>query len=320
MRIIPAIIVATSLLLGHASAQEWPSRPVRIIVPFAAGGAADALGRVIARHLGDAYRQTFIVENRTGAGGLIGAAAVAASPPDGYSLVISGVASHVIAPVASANPVFDPMRDFTHIAYLGGPPIVLVVNPQLGVATYPDFVKSVKSNPEGMGYVSAGVGTHAHLVAEYVARKEGLKLTHIPYKGSVPALADLIAGHVKVGVMTWSSPAPHFSTGRVRPLAVSTSQRPAGYPDIPTFKELGRDDLVAETWFSLSGPARMPQPIVASLNREVAKILQMDDVRSLLAKDGIEVRAMTPDAFTAFVEGEYSRWSPIARSLLTANN
>lgn len=315
MRFITSLVLAWTLVHGSAYAQDWPTRPVRIIVPFAAGGAADALGRVVARHLGDVYRQTFIVENRTGAGGLIGAAAVATSPPDGYNLVVSGLASHVIAPVVTTKATFDPMRDFTHIAYLGGPPIVLVVNPQLGVTSYPEFVKLAKSSSEGLGYVSAGVGTHAHLVGEYLARKEGLKLTHIPYKGSVPALADLIAGHVKVGVMTWASPAPHFATGRVRGLAVSTSHRPGSHPEIPTFKELGHDDLVAETWFSLSGPARMPRPIVESLNREVAKILQTSEVRDLLAKDGIEVRTMTPEAFTAFVESEFARWAPIARTL-----
>jgi tripartite-type tricarboxylate transporter receptor subunit TctC len=315
MRFVAALIVALSLLYENVHAQDWPMRPVRIIVPFAAGGAADALGRVIARHLGDFYGQTFVVENRTGAGGLIGAAAIATSPPDGYTLMVSGVASHVIAPVVSGKSTFDPMRDFTHIAYLGGPPIVLVVNPQLGVTSYPEFVKAAKSASEGVGYVSAGVGTHAHLVAEYLARKEGLKLTHIPYKGSVPALADLLAGHVKAGVMTWASPAPHFSTGRVRGLAVSTGRRPQSHPEIPTFKELGHDDLIAETWFSLSGPARMPRPIVESLNREVAKVLQTSEVRDLLAKDGIEVRIMTSDEFTAFVESEFARWAPIARSL-----
>lgn len=175
-----AAIAAVVLFAADASAQDWPARPVKVIVPFAAGGAVDTIARVVTQNLSNSFRQQFFVENRTGAGGLIAAAAVAAAPPDGYSFVVSGVASHVIAPAMSANPGFDPLRDFTHIAYLGGPPIVLVVNPQLGVSSYQEFIAKAKREPKGLDYVSPGVGTHAFLVAEHFVSKEGIKLIHVP--------------------------------------------------------------------------------------------------------------------------------------------
>ena len=315
MRIVCAAIAAIVLFAANANAQDWPARPVKIVVPFAAGGAVDTIARVVAQNLSNSFRQQFFVENRTGAGGLIAAAAVAAAAPDGYSFVVSGVASHVIAPAMSANPGFDALRDFTHVAYLGGPPIVLVVNPQLGVSSYREFIQKAKSDPKGLDYVSPGVGTHAFLVAEHMASKEGIKLIHVPYKGSVPALADLLAGHVRIGAMTWSSPAPHMRSGAMRGLAVSSDKRPAAFPDIPTFRELGHDDLVAVTWSALSGPANLPKDIVQALNREIERILQMSEVREILAKEGIELRSMGPERFTQFVEAEIARWTPIAKAL-----
>jgi tripartite-type tricarboxylate transporter receptor subunit TctC len=315
MRTLFAAIAAIVLLAPPASAQDWPSRPVRLIVPFAAGGFADIIGRTIAQNLSKTFGQQFFVENRTGAGGLIGAAAIVGAPPDGYNLVISGVASHVVAPAVSAKPGFDAMRDFTHIAYLGGPPIVLVVNSQFGISSYQQFIQKAKSEQKGLNYVSPGVGTHAHLLAEHMAAKEGIKLSHVPYKGSVPALTDLLAGHVPIGAMTWSSPAPHIRSGAVRGLAVTSERRPASAPDIPTFRELGHEDLVAATWFSLSGPAKMPADIVQALNRAVEKGLHSSEIKELFDKEGVEVRPMTPDVFVRFVESEAARWAPIAKAL-----
>src|SRR5882672_7443901 len=191
--------LAAFLPCASAQAQNWPNRPVKIIAPFAAGGAADTLGRIIAEQLSTAFRQQFFIENRGGAGGIVGAAAGAAAEPDGYTLVISSIASNVISPVFNANPGYDGLRDFTHVAYLGGPPVVLVVHPSLGARSFKEFLDLARRTPEGLNYVSSGVGTHGFLFAEDMARREHFRLTHVPYKGSNPAVLDLIAGHVKIG-------------------------------------------------------------------------------------------------------------------------
>ncbi len=312
-----AFTAAAALLClagADAQAQTWPNRPVKIIAPFAAGGAADTLGRIIAEHLTTAFRQQFYVENRGGAGGIVGAAAAAAAEPDGYTLVVSSIAANVISPVFNANPGYDGMRDFTHIAYLGGPPVVMVVHPSLGVTTYKDFVAVARRGRDPMSYISPGTGSHGFLVGEYLARQENYKVSHIPYKGAGPALTDLVAGHVKLGTMTFSSAAEQIRAGKVLALAVSTDKRIPNFPDIPTFKEVGQD-LVAATWFSLSGPARLPNDIVQQLSRETLKAMQLPEVQKRLALDAIETRLMSPEEFTKFVESETVRWAPLAKSL-----
>ena len=298
-----------------AEAQAWPTKPVKIVAPFAPGGAADTLGRIIAEPLSSLFHQQFYVENRAGAGGLLGAATVATAAPDGYTFVVSGIASHVIAPAISPNPGFDSMRDFTHIAYLGGPPVVLLVHPSLGVNSYEDLLAYARRQPTPLDYTSPGTGTHGYLFAQNLARRENIKLTHIPYKGAGPAMMDLIAGHVLVGSITFSSAAQQIRAGKVKALAVSSEQRLPNFPDIPTFKELGYADLVSETWFAFSGPAHLPPELVSTLNREIEKILQRPEVKQRMAQDEIEVKTMTPEELTRHISGEIARWSPLAKSL-----
>jgi tripartite-type tricarboxylate transporter receptor subunit TctC len=300
---------------GYARAQAWPTRPVKFIAPFATGGASDTLGRIAAEHLGERLHQQFYVENRVGAGGLIGSHEVAAAEPDGTTFVISGIVSHVVAPAFSRNPPYDGLRDFTHVAYLGGPPVVLVVHPSLGVHAFKDFLDLARRTPEGLNYVSSGVGTHGFRFAEEMARREHFKLIHVPYKGSNPAVLDLIAGHVKIGAMAWSSALEQIRAGNVQALGVSSEQRLAGFPDVPTFKELGYPDLVAATWFSLSGPAKLPSEISHKLNAAVVDVMQEPDVQKQLAQDGIEFKPLTPEAFTKFVAAETARWAPIAKAI-----
>jgi tripartite-type tricarboxylate transporter receptor subunit TctC len=308
--------IATLLCLagGDAQAQNWPAKPVKIIAPFAAGGAADTLGRIIAEQLSTAFRQQFYVENRGGAGGIVGAQAGAAAEPDGYTLVISSIASNVISPVFNANVGYDGLRDFTHIAYLGGPPVVMIVHPSLGAKTYKEFLAIARASKEPLSYISPGTGSHGFLVGEYLARQENYKVSHIPYKGAGPALTDLIAGHVKLGTMTFSSAAEQIRAGRALALAVSTEKRIPHFPDIPTFKEVGQD-LVAATWFSLSGPAKLPNDIAQQISRETLKAMQSPEVQKRLALDAIESRLMSPEEFTKFVESETARWAPLAKSL-----
>ena len=312
---VVALSFASLAVPANAQAQGWPARPVKIIVPFAPGGTADLFGRIAAEHLSKAFGQQFVIENRGGAGGLTGSAAVAQAEPDGYTLLISGIPTLVVAPAASANPPFDPMRDFSHIAYIGGVPLTVIAHPSLGASNYKDFIALAKRSEKGLGYVSPGAGTHAHLFGDYLARKEGLKLNHIPYKGANPAMMDLLAGHVPLGVMSWSASIQQIRAGKVQALAVSSVERQPEFPNVPTFKELGYDDLTAATWFSLSGPPNLPRDIVDRLNGAMVSGLQSPEMQKRLASEVVEVRLLTPEQFRSFVGEEIKRWQPIIKAM-----
>jgi tripartite-type tricarboxylate transporter receptor subunit TctC len=299
---------------GGASAQAWPTKPVRIIVPFAAGGTADTLGRLVAQRLSESLKENFVIENRGGAGGVIGSDVVAKAAPDGYMLLVSGVASHCIAPALSTKFPFDPLRDFTHIALFGGPPGVLVVNPSLPVRDLKEFIAYAKAQGGKLAYGSPGNGTQGHLIAEQLKQVVGIQMTHVPYKGASLAVADLIAGHLPVTSTTLTTAATQIKAGRARALAVSSVKRVPDFPDLPTFAELGYPELSASIWFSLSGPAGMPADIVNRLNTEVRRILQLHDVRERLRPEGIEPGDLDPKQFAAFMAAEVSRWAPVVRA------
>ena len=314
---ILAWMVAGALLLIGASwvqAEEWPSRPIKLIVPFSAGGTADLLGRVFAQSLSDSLGQQVYVENRGGAGGMTVSAQVARAEPDGYTLLVSGVASHVIAPAISRRPEYDPLRQFTHIAYFGGPPIVWVVHPSLGAGDLHQLLDRIRQASEPMSYGSPGVGTQGHLVAAYLARKLNLPLAHVAYKGASPAMFDLIGGHIKLASVTWTTAQAHVEAGAVYPIAVTAKRRLPGFPDVPTFAELGYPDLVATTWFSLSTPPGLSPTIVERLNHAVLKALGLPEVRAKFEREGIEIERMDAPEFSRFIEEEIARWAPIVRS------
>ena len=298
-----------------AKADAWPSRPVRIISPFPAGGTSDIFARILADHFSTAFKQPFYVDTRTGAGGQIGSVAAATAPPDGYTLVVSGNASHIVAPSFAATPLYDGVGDFTHIAYLGGPPVGLLVHPSLPANTYAEFISFAKASPTPLDYTSSGVGTHGFLFGELFARREGLRLVHIPYKGGGPAMIDLIAGHIKIAIITYSSGAEQIRSGRLKALAVSTEKRLPNYPDIPTFAEFGHPDMVSSTWFALSGPRNLPAEIVDRLNLEVAHALELPDVKKRLVLDAIQVKPMSPREVTAFIQDETKTWWSLGREL-----
>jgi tripartite-type tricarboxylate transporter receptor subunit TctC len=311
---------ALALPFAGADAADWPARPVHIIVPFAAGGAADTQGRLYADALSAAFGKQFVIENRTGGGGLIAAEAVARAAPDGYTLMVSGIPIQVLGPAMNHNAGYDPMRDFTHIAYFGGTPNVLVTHPALGVKSYRDFLALARGRPDGIGdgidYVSAGVGTMGNWVAEYLAAAESIKLTHVAYKGGAAALLDLLAGHVKVGMLSWSSVAEHIRAGALIPLAVTSAERLPYLSDLPTLRELGHGDFVATTWFSLSGPAGLPAEIVDKINREVVKAMDRPQVKKQIAQDAIETRPMTAAQVTQFSQAEIDRWTPLIKKMM----
>jgi tripartite-type tricarboxylate transporter receptor subunit TctC len=308
-------VCALALASAEAVAVDWPTKPVRIIVPFAAGGAADAQGRLYGDALSAAFGKQFVVENRTGGGGLIAAEAAARAAPDGYTLIVSGIPILVLAPAMNPNVGYDPMRDFTHIAYFGGTPNVLVVHPSLGVKSYRDFVTLARAQTDSVDYVSAGVGTMGNWVAEYLAAAESIRLTHVAYKGGAAALFDLLAGHVKVGMLSWSSVAEHIRAGALIPLAVTSAERVPYLAQLPTLRELGYPDFVATTWFSLSGPAGLPADIVERINREVVKAMDRPQVKKQIAQDAIETRPMTAAEVTRFAQSEIDRWTPLIRKM-----
>src|SRR5262247_1033673 len=288
---------------GPGRAADWPTRPIRIIAPSTPGGAADMFARLLCDQFSETFRERCFVENRAGAGGLIGTAATAQAAPDGYTLTTSSTAYHVIAPVVSPNPGFDPLKDFTHIAYIGGPPNVFVVNPALGVRSLADLV-ALRRRGEVIDYVSPGVGTLGHLLMESFAQKAGIKVQQIMTKGASQGMMDLIAGNVNVGTMTWTSALTQLRAGKVIPIAVTSRARLAEFPDLPTFKELGYDDLTAVSWFALSGPAGLPKDVTERLNAAVAAMLELPDVKKRLERDAIETQVMSPEQFTRFVASE----------------
>ena len=312
------IAVATALALaaiGPAVATDWPTRPIRIIAPSTPGGAADLFGRLLCDHFAEIFHERCYVENRAGAGGMIGTAATAQAAPDGYTLTTSSTAYHVIAPAVSANPGYDPMKDFTHIAYIGGPPNVFVANPALGVRSLADLVVLGKRGGP-IDYVSPGVGTLGHLLAESFAQKAGIKLQQIMTKGASQGMMDLVSGTVNLGTMTWTSALSQIRAGKVVPIAVTSSARLAEFPDLMTFKEQGYPELTAVSWFALSGPAGLPSDVTERLNQAVAQMLELPAVRKRLDHDAVETRIMSPQEFTAFVAAEIDKWMPIAKRVM----
>lgn len=309
-----ALAAAGALLAaGTAHAQAWPAKPVRIIIPFGAGGTSDTLGRIVAQKLSDTFKQSFIAENRGGAGGAIGSEIVANAAPDGYTLVVSGVASHVVVTALSKVP-YDPVKDFSHIALFGGPPSVFAVHPAVPAKDLKEFVALAKAAPGKYAYGSPGNGSHGHLIGEMFKQLAAIDITHVPYKGGGPATADLIAGHVPAISTALSSAATQIRAGKARGLAISSDTRLPDHPDIPTFREMGYPDLVATVWFGLSGPAGMPEDIVQRLNTEVRRILQLPDVRERLRPEGIEPGTLDPQQYTAFIAEELKRWTPVLRA------
>ncbi len=302
-------------LLGNAAlAQSWPDKPVKIIAPFAPGGSADTLGRIVAQKLTESLKENFVVENRPGAGGVIGSEAVAKAPPDGYTLLVSGVASHAVAPALPRGTPYDPVKDFSHIALFGGPPAVLVVNPAVPAQDLKAFVGLLKKEPGKYSYGSPGNGTHGQLVAELFKQLAGVEMQHVPYKGASNAMADLIAGHIQIASTTLSTAAGQIHGGKARALAISSAKRLPGYPNVPTYAEMGYTDLVATIWFSLSGPAGMPADIVERLNAEVRKALDAPDTRERLRPEGVEPGRLTAAEFSSFVASEVKRWAPVVKA------
>src|SRR3954464_9799599 len=294
-----------------ASAQPYPARPVKIVAPFAPGGSADTLGRLVAQKLTEQLKENFVVENRPGAGGVLGSEQVVKAPADGYTLLVSGIASHVIAPQLPQGTPYDPLKDFTHIALFGGPPAVLAVTPSLPAKNLKEFIELAKQKP--LSYGSPGNGTQGQLVAELFKQKAGIHLQHVPYKGASAAVTDLMGGQIESVSTTLSTAAGQIKAGKARALAISAAHRLEEYPNVPTFAESGYPDLVATVWFSISGPKGLPEDIVQKLNAEIRRAMETTEVRDRLKNDGITPNRLDAKEFTAYVADELRRWGPIVR-------
>jgi tripartite-type tricarboxylate transporter receptor subunit TctC len=309
-RHLKLISLAMMLVFPAPAWAQLPPRPVRIVVPFTPGGFPDRIARLIAGEMSETHPQRVYVENKPGAGGMIGAAEVARAAPDGTTLLMSTMPTLVLAPLINPRPDFRPVEDLTHVAHIGGPPNAFVVATTSRVRSFVDLLQIAKDTP--LTYGTAGVGTVGHLTAVYVAQAANLKLTHVPYNG--PMLGDIISGTVEIGSLTASTVMGQIAGGKLRALAVGTDKRLDFYSKVPTFKELGFD-ISPIAWMAIAGPAGMSGELQAGLNKQVRDILATPKMKETLVKELIEPIDLSPQAVRDFVQGEIARWSPIVASV-----
>ena len=305
-------LLAAFALLTHAQA-PYPSKPIRIVVPFPAGGTTDILARAVAQKLTDTLGQTVVVDNRPGAAGNIGAELVAKSPPDGYTLLMGTVGTHAINASLYAKMPYDHVRDFAPVILVAGVPNVLVVNPSVPANNVQELIAYIKANPGKVNFASSGSGTSIHLAGELFKTMTGLSMTHVPYKGSAPAVTDLLGGQVQLMFDNLPSALPHIRAGKLRALAVTSAQRASALPDVPTVAEAGLPGFEASSWFGLLAPAGTPKDVVAKLNAEVAKWLASPEAREKLAAQGAIAAGQSPDDFSRHIAAETTKWQKVVK-------
>lgn len=297
---------------AHAqSADKYPEKPIRIVVPFAPGGSVDTLGRLLAQRMQESWGQTVVIENRPGAANMIGTQSVATAPPDGYTLVIV-VSTHATNTALQARVPYDAFKDFEPIALLARTPVVLYAHPSFPATDLKSLIEIGKAKSHKLNFGSGGVGTMTHLVGEVMKINADIEMLHIVYRGGTPALNDLLAGHLPLQFATVAQALPQYKAGQLRALGISSEQRYPSVPEIPTFKEQGMD-LVANEWYGLLAPAGTPKPIIAKLNAEMKRIMALPNMGDRLA--AIELMATTPEELDAFIRTETERWGAVIRKL-----
>ena len=312
LKLIGGTLAALVVVVSHTShAQEWPNRPVKVVVPFAAAGTTDRMGRLIAEELSKSFKQQFYVENRPGGGGVIGAVQVARADPDGYTLMIGGYGPHIFAPATTANLGYDALADFTHIAMIGGESFIIVANPALGVTSFAELVQLAKTHTSPLNMGSPGQATLGALVVEQLLRKPGLlpTLNHIPYRGGGPVMTDLLGNHVPLACITLSAAVEHINAGTLVPLALISTERVATLKDLPTIVELGHPDIGGAIWSWLAGPKQLPAAMVTRLNQEVRRSLQTPELKQRFERDLFLSMDADPAALNGFIAGELKRWT-----------
>ena len=306
----PALLGLPGLALAQAA---YPSKSIRYIVPVSAGGGSDMVGRTVTERWGNLLKQTFIVDNQGGGGGVIASQATARAAPDGYTLMQGYVATHGTSPATRKLP-YDAIRDFTPIGMIGGTPNVLVVNAALPVQNIREFIDYLKKNPGKVSYGSAGAGSLTHLTMELFKQQVNSFMVHIPYRGIAPAFTDLIGGQTQAMFPGLAAAVPHIRSGRVRPLAVTGLKRHPQFKDLPTLDESGFKGFDAQQWYGVVGPAGMPAAIVQQLNETLATVLLAPDLRDKLSVEAVEPLVMTPDKFGAFIRADIARWTKLAQA------
>ena len=298
-----------------AAAQDYPTRPVVLVSPFPPGGSVSLVARIVAEKMGETLGQSIVVENRGGAGGTIGARSVAKSPPDGYTLLLGYTGTLAIGPSMYPNAGFDPRKDFAPVGRIGTAPTLLVVHTSVPVHSVAELIAYAKANPGKLNFGSAGIGTVGHLAGELMATMAGLRLVHVPYKGTGPAITDLLGGHIPMMFTPVPTAHAQAESGLLRALAVTGAERSSLLPDLPTVAESGLPGYEAALRYGLVAPAGTPRAIIERLNKELRTALAAEDVRSRLAADGAEVLPSTPEQYAADIDREEATWSKVVNAL-----
>jgi tripartite-type tricarboxylate transporter receptor subunit TctC len=311
--VIAALACAAALGAAHAGASVFPSKPVRLIVPFPAGGGVDIVARSLAPHLTERWGQQVVVDNRPGAGATLGADIAARAAPDGHNLLLANTA-HAINATLFAKLPYDPVRDFQPISLVATQPSVLVVHTSVPAKSVQELIALAKARPGELNYASSGNGTPPHLSAAMFENLAGVQLNHVPYKGAAPALTDLLAGQVQLMFATIISAGPHLQSGRIRALALTSPRRSAAMPELPTIAESGVPGFEATAWFMLMAPAKTQPALVQRLSADVAAVVGKQELSSRFAKEGAETVGSTPEQAAAFLQSEIARWGKVIKA------
>ena len=312
-----AVVIVSVVLAAMpslATAQAYPAKPIRWISPWPAGGANDIFSRAIGQKIGESLGQQVLVDNRPGAAGTIGSDIAAKAPADGYTLVMGSSPTHAIAPALYPALPYDPLRDFSAVTLVGSVPNVLVLHPSVPAKTVKEFIAVAKARPGKLNFASTGNGTSQHLSAEHFKFTAGLDMVHIPYKGTAPALTELVAGQVDLAFENMPALIPHIQAGRLRALAVTTTKRSAVMPELPTIAEAALPGYDASVWFGVFAPAGTPRPVIDRLHGEILKALQTQDLKSRMVAMGTDVSGMGPDDFSAYVRKEIPKWANLVKA------
>jgi len=307
-----ALVFAAITLAAPAPAQQYPVKPVRLIVAFAPGGPLDIHARIVGQKLSESWGQQVVIDNRTGASGTIGADLVAKAPADGYT-VLANASVHVIVPSLIAKLPYDAIRDFTPVTVMGSAPLLLVVTPTLPAKTVRELAALGKARPGALTFGSGGNGTSTHLSGEFLKTVLGIKMTHIPYKGTGPGLIDVMAGHVPMMFSSVTAAIELVKSGRLRPVAITSTKRYPQLPSVPTFSESGYPQLVIGSWYAIWLPARAPESVVSKLHADIARVLNLPEVRNRITELGGEPVGNSPADFDAFQKAEMARWARVIK-------
>ncbi len=309
-----AVVLGMGCGLDRALAQPYPSRTITMVIPFPPGGSTSIVGRVIADKMSQLLGQSIVIDNRAGAGGTVGTRAVARSDPDGYTLLVGYTGTLAIGPSLYKNPGYDPRKDFAPIGMIGNAPTSLVVHPSFPAHTVAELIAYAKAHPGKVNFGSAGAGTVSHITGEYFARSAGITLVHIPYKGTAPALSDLLGGHIPMAFAPIPATHANVSAGLLRALAVTGTTRSSLLPEVPTMPESGLPGFDASLYYGLVAPAGTPRPVIDTLNKALRAALASDEVKKQLALDGTEITPGTPEAYADFIDKDERKWSELVKA------